>query len=112
MLDDICIERRDDDARSRFSDDDFVKSVPATDVEKRLDAILDDAQRGAIVIRREDSDVAVVSVEEYERLRSGKCRRSSICAERSPPKLLRETAPTLASPICLPAMTRDRVVFD
>jgi prevent-host-death family protein len=64
-----------------------MKSVPATEVERRLGAILDDAQREPIVIRREDRDVAVViSMEEYERLRSGKVQafidlRTEIAAE-------------------------------
>ena len=79
--------RRHDDQQGQFSYHDFVKSVPATEVETRLGAILDDAQREPIVIHRENRDVAVViSMEEYERLRSGKVQafldlRTEIAAE-------------------------------
>jgi prevent-host-death family protein len=49
-----------------------VKRVPATEAKNRLGAILDDAQREPIVIRRQDRDVAVVlSMADYERLRAG-----------------------------------------
>ena len=49
-----------------------MKSVAATEAKNRLGAILDDAQREPIVIRRQDRDIAVVlSMAEYERLRSG-----------------------------------------
>ena len=49
-----------------------MKRVPATEAKNRLGAILDDAQREPIVIRRQDRDIAVVlSMSEYERLRSG-----------------------------------------
>ena len=64
-----------------------MKSVTATEVQKRLDAILDDAQRQPVVIRRQDRDVAVVlSMAEYERLRTGNVRafldlRKEIAAE-------------------------------
>ncbi len=52
-----------------------MKAVAATDAKNRLGAILDDAQREPIVIRRQDRDIAVVlSMAEYERLRSGSIR--------------------------------------
>jgi prevent-host-death family protein len=49
-----------------------MKRVPATEAKNRLGAILDDAQREPVVIRRQDRDIAVVlSMAEYERLRTG-----------------------------------------
>ena len=49
-----------------------MKSVPATEAKNRLGAILDQAQREPIVIRRQDRDIAVVlSMADYERLRTG-----------------------------------------
>jgi prevent-host-death family protein len=49
-----------------------MKTVAATEAKNRLGAILDDAQREPIVIRRQDRDIAVVlSMAEYERLRAG-----------------------------------------
>ena len=52
-----------------------MKTVAATEARNRLGAILDDAQREPVVIRREDRDVAVVlSMAEYERLRTGNVR--------------------------------------
>lgn len=52
-----------------------MKSVAATDAKNRLGAILDEAQREPIVIRRQDRDIAVVlSMADYERLRSGNVR--------------------------------------
>jgi len=49
-----------------------MKSVAATEAKKRLGAILDEAQREPIVIRRQDRAIAVVlSMAEYERLRAG-----------------------------------------
>jgi len=52
-----------------------IKSVPATEAKNRLGAILDEAQREPIVIRRQDRDVAVVlSMAEFERLRGGNAR--------------------------------------
>jgi len=49
-----------------------MKRVAATEAKNRLGAILDDAQREPIVIRRQDRDIAVVvSMADYERLRSG-----------------------------------------
>ena len=52
-----------------------MKSVSATEAKNRLGAILDQAQREAIVIRRQDRDIAVVlSMADYERLRTGNIR--------------------------------------
>jgi prevent-host-death family protein len=49
-----------------------MKTVAATEAKNRLGAILDDAQREPIVIRRQDRDIAVVlSMADYERLRAG-----------------------------------------
>lgn len=49
-----------------------MKTVAATEAKNRLGAILDDAQREPIVIRRQDRDIAVVlSMADYERLRNG-----------------------------------------
>jgi prevent-host-death family protein len=49
-----------------------MKTVAATEAKNRLGAILDEAQREPIVIRRQDRDIAVVlSMADYERLRSG-----------------------------------------
>ncbi len=66
-----------------------MKSVAATETKNSLGAILDEAQREPIVIRRQDRDVAVVlSMADYERLRSGNVRalldlRKEIAAEAS-----------------------------
>jgi prevent-host-death family protein len=50
----------------------YMKTVAATEAKNRLGAILDDAQREPVVIRRQDRDIAVVlSMADYERLRSG-----------------------------------------
>ena len=52
--------------------EDSMKTVAATEAKNRLGAILDDAQREPIVIRRQDRDIAVVlSMADYERLRTG-----------------------------------------
>ena len=49
-----------------------MKSVAATEAKNRLGAILDDAQREPVVIRKQDRDVAVVlSMADFERMRSG-----------------------------------------
>ena len=49
-----------------------MKTVAATDAKNRLGAILDEAQRQPVVIRRQDRDIAVVlSMADYERLRTG-----------------------------------------
>ena len=64
-----------------------MKTVAATEAKNRLGAILDDAQREPIIIRRQDRDIAVVlSMADYERLRSGNIQafldlRSQVAAE-------------------------------
>ena len=64
-----------------------MKSVAATEAKNRLGAILDEAQREPIVIRRQDRDIAVVlSMADYERLRTGNIQafldlRNEIAAE-------------------------------
>jgi PHD/YefM family antitoxin component YafN of YafNO toxin-antitoxin module len=64
-----------------------METVAATEAQKRLDAILDDARREPVVIRRQDRDMAVVlSMAEYEGLRTGNVRafldlRKEIAAE-------------------------------
>ena len=67
-----------------------MKTVAATEAKNRLGAILDDAQREPVVIRRQDRDIAVViSMAEYERLRAGNIRafldlRNEIADEAAP----------------------------
>jgi prevent-host-death family protein len=64
-----------------------MKTVGATEAENRLGAVLDDAQRGPVVIRRQDRDIAVVlSMADYERLRTGNIQafldlRNQVAAE-------------------------------
>ena len=64
-----------------------MKRVSATEAKNRLGAILDEAQREPIVIRRQDRDIAVVlSMADYERLRAGNIQafldlRSEVAAE-------------------------------
>lgn len=64
-----------------------MKTVPATEAKNRFGAILDDAQREPVVIQRQERDIAVVlSMADYERLRSGNARaflelRRSVAAE-------------------------------
>jgi prevent-host-death family protein len=64
-----------------------LKTVPATEAKNRLGAILDDAQREPVIIRRQDRDIAVVlSMADYERLRSGNIQaflnlRNQVAAE-------------------------------
>lgn len=49
-----------------------MKTITATEAKNRLGAILDDAQREPVVIRRQDRDIAVViSMAEFERIRTG-----------------------------------------
>jgi PHD/YefM family antitoxin component YafN of YafNO toxin-antitoxin module len=61
-----------------------------------LGAILDDAQREPIVIRRQDRDIAVVlSMADYERLRSGNIQafldlRNQVAAEAAANGLVEE----------------------
>jgi PHD/YefM family antitoxin component YafN of YafNO toxin-antitoxin module len=67
------------DGNGRLSVDGFsdrislgYESVVATEAKNLLDAILDEAQREPIVIRRQDRDIAVVpSMADYERRRAG-----------------------------------------
>ena len=64
-----------------------MKTVPATEANNRFGAILDDAQREPVVNQRQERDIAVVlSMADYERLRSGNARaflelRRSVAAE-------------------------------
>jgi prevent-host-death family protein len=64
-----------------------MKTVAATEAKNRLGAILDDAQREPVVIRRQDRDIAIVlSIADYERLRSGNIQafldlRNQVAAE-------------------------------
>ena len=64
-----------------------MKTVPATEAKNRLGAILDDAQHEPIVISRQERDIAVVlSMADYERLRSGNIQafldlRNQVAAE-------------------------------
>jgi len=73
-----------------------LKTVPATEAKNRLGAILDEAQREPIVIRRQDRDIAVVlSMADYERLRSGNVRafldlRNEIAAQAAAAGLTEE----------------------
>ncbi|MHB1743878.1 MAG: type II toxin-antitoxin system Phd/YefM family antitoxin [Acidobacteriaceae bacterium] len=49
----------------------FMRSFSATDAKQHLAAVLDAAQRGPVVIRRQNRDIAVLlSPEEYDRLRN------------------------------------------
>lgn len=48
-----------------------MKSIDEAEAQARVDEILDEAQRQAIVIRRQGEDIAaVVSTADYERLRA------------------------------------------
>lgn len=64
-----------------------MKTIAATEAKNRLGAVLDQAQREPIVIRRQERDIAVLlSMADYERLRSGNVRaflelRTEIAAE-------------------------------
>ena len=52
-----------------------MKTVSETDAKSQLAAILDEAQRVPVVIRRNDQNTAVVvSMADYERLRAGHVR--------------------------------------
>jgi prevent-host-death family protein len=52
-----------------------MKTIAATEAETRFGAVLDEAQRQPVIIRRQEEDVAVVlSISEYERLRAGNIR--------------------------------------
>jgi prevent-host-death family protein len=53
----------------------YMKKVAATEAKNRLGAILDDAQREPVIIQRQERDVAVVlSMAEFERMRSANIR--------------------------------------
>ena len=73
-----------------------MKSVAATEANNRFGAILDDAQREPVVIRRQDRDIAVVmSMAEYERLRAGNIQafldlRNQVAAEAAANELTEE----------------------
>lgn len=73
-----------------------MKTVAATEAKNRLGAILDEAQREPIVIRRQDRDIAVVlSMADYERLRSGNIQaflelRNQVAAEAAANGLTQE----------------------
>ena len=64
-----------------------MKTVPATEAKNRFGAMLDAAQREPVVIRRQERDVAVLlSMADYERLRSANIRalldlRDEVAAE-------------------------------
>jgi prevent-host-death family protein len=48
-----------------------MKTISASEVRSRFDAILDEAQREPIIVRSEDRDVAVViSMADFDRLQS------------------------------------------
>ncbi len=52
-----------------------MKTIAAAEAENRFGAILDDAQKEPVIIRRQEKDVAVVlSISEYERMRAGNIR--------------------------------------
>ena len=80
-----------------------MKTVAATEAKNRFGAILDEAQREPIVIRRQDRDIAVVlSMAEYERLRSGNIRafldlRNEIAREAAAKGLTEERVAELLS---------------
>ena len=75
---------------------DTMKFVAATEAKNRLGAILDEAQREPVVIRRQDRDIAVVlSMADYERLRSGNIQafldlRNQVAAEAAANELTDE----------------------
>lgn len=75
------------DYSSYYSYHGRMKTVAATEAKNRFGAIIDDAQREPVVIRRQDRDVAVVlSMVDYQRLRSGNARafldlRNAVAAE-------------------------------
>ncbi|MCL4814337.1 MAG: type II toxin-antitoxin system prevent-host-death family antitoxin [Vicinamibacteraceae bacterium] len=64
-----------------------MKTVAATEAKNRFGALIDDAQREPVVIRRQDRDVAVVlSMADYQRLRAGNAQafldlRKAVAAE-------------------------------
>jgi prevent-host-death family protein len=82
-----------------------MKTVAATEAKNRLGAILDDAQREPVVIRRQDRDIAVVlSMTEYERLRSGNIRafldlRNEVAVQAATAGLTQEKLTDLAEAV-------------
>jgi prevent-host-death family protein len=83
-------------AETAIESSEAMKTVAATDAKNRLGAILDDAQREPVVIRRQDRDIAVVlSMADYERLRSGNIQafldlRNQVAAEAAANGLTKE----------------------
>jgi prevent-host-death family protein len=73
-----------------------MKTIQATEAKNRLGAVLDDAQREPVVIRRQDRDIAVVlSMADYERLRTGNIQafidlRNQVAAEAAANGLTQE----------------------
>jgi prevent-host-death family protein len=52
-----------------------MKTIAAAEAENRFGSLLDEVQREPVVIRRQEEDVAVVlSISDYERLRTGNVR--------------------------------------
>ena len=91
-----------------------MKTIAATEAKNRLGAVLDDAQREPIVIRRQDRDIAVVlSMVEYQRLTSGRetpfaRARAEHVAETAPPYLADMTTTVSAKGhVTLPAELRE-----
>lgn len=73
-----------------------MKSVSETEATNRLDAILDEAQREPIVIRRQDRDIAVVlSLSDRVRFRRPNGRRSaqdlSVFCSQAPLQTVRDS---------------------
>ena len=66
-----------------------MKSIDETEAQARLDEILEEAQRQPFTIRRQAEEIAIVlSVADYERLRSGAmsellARRDDVAREAS-----------------------------
>ena len=90
-----------------------MKTVAATEAKNRFGAIIDDAQREPVVIRRQDRDVAVVlSMADYSGCDPATPRRSSTCAMPLRRRLRPPASPTTRSTrFCVPT-ARDRVVID
>ena len=78
-----------------------MKIVAATEAKNRFGAVLDDAQRGPVVIRKQDRDVAVVlSMAEYERIEVATFAPSWNCATKLPLLLRPVDSPKNAWPNC------------
>jgi prevent-host-death family protein len=70
--------------------------VSASDAKQNFDAMIEQAQRGPVLIQRQDRDVAVlISPEEFERSRKNRWdefnRLSSVAAEQAKSRGLTET---------------------